>query len=243
VTVISVDLAYKDYRDVGLVVLQQEGTAVSVVPIGLESVGLKGKPDAGALAEFVTSLAGELGAAAVLIDGPQAWKSPTNGLEHCRKCEHDLSTPGKTGLPSYCKPANYLDFTAFSISLFDALATLGLPRLATTGDWPTHVAVETFPTAAWRGLGIKALPGKTKSTPADVEAGVEALRGCFDVDLKGPLNHDELQAAVAGFAGLALEGRRLAGLAFAGVEPFQLDGTWREGYILNPTRDALTDSL
>jgi hypothetical protein len=58
------------------------------------------------------------------------------------------------------------------------------------------------------------------------------------MDMRGELSHADLQAAVAGMAGVALEQRNLAGLAFAGVEPLLVDGAWREGYILNPTRDA-----
>ena len=236
-TVISVDLAYKDYRDIGLVLLQSSESGIDVVPIGLESVGLKGTPETGKLADFLVSLAGELNASSILIDGPQAWKSPHNGLEHCRKCEHELHTPGKTGVPGETKPANYLEFTSFSIELFDRLAW-SFPRLATTGDWPTHVAIESFPTAAWRTLGLTPLPGKSKATDADVSSGIEELQNCFALEVRGSLNHDELQAAVAGIAGLALERHNLAGLAFAGVEPIQIDGSWREGYILNPTRDA-----
>jgi hypothetical protein len=56
------------------------------------------------------------------------------------------------------------------------------------------------------------------------------------LDARGPLNHDQLQATVAGLAALPLERQTMAGIAFAGVEPFVEDGAWREGYILNPTK-------
>jgi hypothetical protein len=237
-TVISVDLAYKRYDDVGVVALRVAEETVSVVPIGLRSVGLVGTPDASRLASFLASLANELDASGILIDGPQAWKAPDNGLEHSRRCERELSTPGKMGLPGVTKPATYHDFSVFSIALFDELSDLSFPRLATTGDWPKHVAIESFPTAAWRSLGIAPLPAKAKASAADVTTGLDSLRTCFALDVRGDLTHDELQATVAGLAGVALERRNLAGLAFAGVEPFLLDGTWREGYILNPTREA-----
>ena len=57
----------------------------------------------------------------------------------------------------------------------------------------------------------------------------------FTLDVRGDLTRDELQATVAGLAGVSLERENLAGLAFAGVEPHVVDGTWREGYILSPT--------
>jgi hypothetical protein len=78
----------------------------------------------------------------------------------------------------------------------------------------------------------------SKTTPEDVEHKLEELRGCFHLDVRGDLSRAGLQATVAGMAGIALERRNLAGLAFAGVEPMLVDGTWREGYILSPTRDA-----
>jgi hypothetical protein len=43
------------------------------------------------------NLADDLGAAALLIDGPEAWKDPDNGLQHSRVCERELNTPAKTG--------------------------------------------------------------------------------------------------------------------------------------------------
>ncbi len=237
-TVISVDLAYKQYSDVGVVVLRALDPIVVVVPIRLESVGLAGTPEVSQLGFFLAPLADELGASSILVDGPQGWKAPDNGLEHCRRCERELGTQGKTGLPGVTKPANYHDFIAFSIALFDKLAALSFPRLATTGDWPTHVAIESFPTAAWRSLGLAPLPGKRKATASDMTARLDSLRSCFALDVRGDLTHDELQATVAGLAGVALERHNMAGIAFAGVEPFVLDYTWREGYILNPTRDA-----
>jgi hypothetical protein len=237
VTVLSVDLAYKRYTDIGVVVLRSEGSRIGVVPIDLESVGLTGEPEAAQLASFLASFATEVDASSILIDGPQAWKAPDNGLEHSRRCERELSTPGKMGLPGVTKPATYIEFSLFSIGLFDELAELAFPRLATTGDWPRHVAIESFPTAAWRSLGLSPLPAKAKATDADVATALDSLRTFCDLDVRGELNHDQLQATVAGLAGVALERRNLAGLAFAGVEPFELEGTWREGYILSPTRD------
>jgi hypothetical protein len=174
----------------------------------------------------------------IVVNGPQGWKAPDDGLDYSRRCEHELSTPTRTGLPGETKPADHLDFTQFSVSLFDELATLLYPRLSTTGDWPAHVAVESYPTAAWQSLGIAAPSAKENTTSAALVERRKALENCFPMDVRGELSYADLQATVAGMAGVALESRNLAGLAFAGVEPLFVGGTWREGYILNPTRDA-----
>ena len=69
-------------------------------------------------------------------------------------------------------------------------------------------------------------------------AAMDSLRSRFTIEVRGDLTHDQLQATAAGLAGVALERRNTAGIAFAGVDPFLVDGAWREGYILNPTPDA-----
>ena len=86
---------------------------------------------------------------------------------------------------------------------------------------------------------MKPLPGKGKATAADVAARLDDLKACFDLDVRGELKHDQLHATVAGLAALPLERETTAGIAFAGIEPFVADAAWREGYILNPTRDDL----
>lgn len=240
-TVISVDLDIEQFGDVGVVALRNSDSSIGVAPIRLPSVGLVGKPNTNELGAFLVSLADELNANFIVVNGPQGWKAPDDGLDHSRRCEHELSTPTRTGLPGKTKPADRLGFTKFSISLFDELSTLLYPRLSTTGDWPTHVAVESCPTAAWQSLGIAAPSVREDSTSAAMAGRRRALENCFPMDVRGELSYADLEATVAGMAGVALESRNLAGLAFAGVEPLFVDGTWREGYILNPTRDAATE--
>jgi hypothetical protein len=41
---------------------------------------------------------------------------------------------------------------------------------------------------------------------------------------------------VAGLAGVALDDGNGPGVSIAGVPPMRLEGTWREGFIVNPTR-------
>jgi hypothetical protein len=65
-----------------------------------------------------------------------------------------------------------------------------------------------------------------------------ALRSTVPVDVPDGLSHHELQALVSGLAGVALDDGNEAGVSIAGVSPMEMDGTWREGFIVNPTRKA-----
>jgi hypothetical protein len=237
-TVISVDIEHIQNNGAGVVALRSTNSGVGVAPIDLSSVGLTGVPAADDLGSFLGALAEELSAEFILINGPQGWKAPDDGLEDSRRCEHELGSPQCTGLPGVASPAEFLEHAQFSVALFDSLNTLMFPRLSTTGSWPAHVAVESNPTAAWRSLGIPALPSGPELAGNEEAHRLNALKGCFPLDLRGELSNCELQATVSGMAGVALERRNLAGLAFAGVEPMLVDGIWREGYILSPTRDA-----
>ena len=240
-TTISVDLAYKRYSDIGVVALAQVDERADVEVIRLPGLGLSGRPSASDLARCLSTLAQDRGAQVMLIDGPQAWKSATNGLEHSRRCERKLNTPGKTGLPGITKPANYCGFIAFSIELFDRLAGYGWPRLVDVSlAAPNYrTAVESFPTSAWRSLGLAPLPGKARATPESVTRKLAELQGLFPLQVQPDLTHDELQALVAGLAGLAIERGDPQGYAVEGCPPVQEDGFWREGFIINPTLAAV----
>lgn len=241
-SVLSIDLAHKSYADVGVCSLRVAGRRIEVEPVRLPALGLAGRPSSPVLAKVIAGLAQQLGARLVFIDGPQAWKAPDNGLEHSRVCERALLTQGKTGLPGFTKPANYAPFIAFAVDLFDELAGLGWPRLPNEDALHSanSFALESFPTSAWRSLGCKPLPGKANTPAGAVAAKLAELRSWSPLSIVGDeaLTHDELQALVAGLAGLAVEGRPDLGVALAGVAPFELDGTWREGFIVNPTRRA-----
>jgi hypothetical protein len=240
-TAISVDLAYKRYSDIGVVALTQVNDGVTVEVIRLPSLDLSGQPAASDLAKCLETLAQDRGAQVMLIDGPQAWKSPSNGLEHSRRCERELNTPGKTGLPGNTKPANYCGFIAFSIELFDELASHGWPRLAAINplDPACRVTIESFPTSAWRKLGLIPLPGKSRATAESLRRKLAELRSLFPLQVRPDLTHDELQALVAGLAGLAFERGDPQGYAVEGCPPVREEGSWREGFIINPTLAAV----
>jgi hypothetical protein len=233
---LSIDLAFRRYADIGVCALRDTEAGIEVARFRLEDLGLRGQPKADALAKTVAALAADLGARLVFVDGPQAWKAPDNGLEHSRLCERALATPGKTGLPGVTKPANYGPFIAFSIDFFDELSSLGWPRLASQAglDGDERFAIESFPTSAWRGLGLRPLPGKAKTTSAMVGAKLEELRAVHPLACHDEFTHDELQAVVAGLAGVAAEGHAVLRCETVGAPPFELEGTWREGFIVNP---------
>jgi hypothetical protein len=236
---LSVDLAFKDYRDIGVVTLAKLQGRIKASAVPLTTRSLHGPPSAGGLADALVLLANEISAAWIFIDGPQGWKAPDNGLEHSRSCEQSLGTQGKTGLPGVTKPAN-VGFIAFAVELFDALDIRGWPRLLTAAIPPLRhrCAIESFPTSAWRSLGLVPLPGKAATAPEMVFGRLQSLRALFPLDVSNDLSHDELQALVAGLAGQALDDGNGPGVSIAGVPPRRLEGTWREGFIVNPTRKA-----
>jgi hypothetical protein len=141
------------------------------------------------------------------------------------------------GLPRVTKPANYAGFITFAIELFDALDARGWPRLPTSVVPPSRqrCTVESFPTSAWRSLGLPPLPGKASARLQTVPVKLSELRAAFPLDAPDGLSHDELQALVSGLAGIALEDGNDAGVTIVGVPPMELEGTWREGFIVNPT--------
>ena len=230
---LSVDLAYRDYRDIGVALLEPHVHEVKVQFMQLRGVGL---PKSDATAQKIAALAHDLEADVLFIDGPQGWKAPDSPYLHSRVCERILNTPAKTGLPGQVKPTNYAPFVAFSIEVFDALHALGWPRYGGVQSAAHHTAVESFPLSAWRSLGLKILPAKAKATEQDIHDRLASLTAMFNLTVSQEPNHDELQALVSGLAGIALLRGDAAAFRIEGVAPFNLEGTVREGLIVNPAR-------
>ena len=233
--VVSVDLAYKDYRDVGVAVLEAEPG-----PIRCEfhKLLLSGPPDTVQLADYLNGLCTERGADTLLIDGPQAWKAPDNGLVHSRLCERALNTPAKTGLPEVVKPANYGPFVRFSIDVFGELQKHGWALYAGLPNTGARILFESFPLSAWRSLGVRGLPAKSKHKPDDLKDRLARLLELAPIVCDADPTHDELQALVSGLAGVAYEHNFTPGFAVAGASPSLLDGYPREGFIVNPALAA-----
>jgi hypothetical protein len=147
-----------------------------------------------------------------------------------------LNTPAKTGLPGSVKPENYRPFVDFSIAVFDALAGLNWHRLSVAhGPLAGFTTVESFPLSAWRVLGLKGLSAKSKAKLVDIDGCRQELARLLPLRFSEIPSHDELQATVAGLAGLALEVGDWENCAIAGVAPSFVDGFWREGFIVNAT--------
>jgi hypothetical protein len=270
VAILSVDLAYRRWSDLGIVVLDR---AQLEQPIGAASPGLplsplashrftspeqaipadgpiaceiipsinpgdgSGPVDANILAGRLNHLCNVRNIRVIMLDGPQAWKSSANGLEHSRVSERQLNTAAKTGLPGMVKPVTYRPFAEFCLDVYDALSRRGWRRLETqdrSGSPQERVLVESYPHAAWKSLGLKPLPSKRRARVSDLAEAYGALRSVIPFTTNRPPNHDQLQAIVGGLPGLALEEHNTAGARIVGNPPRREGGHWREGFIVLP---------
>jgi hypothetical protein len=278
--VLSVDLAYHHWSDLGIVVLNRVRPLPPpkplFAPVGLPLLPIFAQPqqaesaresvhceiitwkdagdelmadndaaarpssaliDAEVLAGRLNHLCNLRGIRRMMLDGPQAWKSRSNGLEHSRVSERQLNTAAKTGLPGIIKPVSYRRYAEFCLDVYDALCRRGWRRLDTReqpSDAPERVLVESSPQAAWKSLGIKPLPSKRRAKVSDLAEAFAALRALMPITVDRPPNHDQLQAIVGGLAGLALEERNTTGARIVGNPPRREDGHWREGFIVLP---------
>lgn len=234
--VLSVDLAFRRWVDLGVVVLERTEPGA---PTACEIVmwNERGVVEAEALAERLDKLATERGIELMLLDGPQAWKSRGNGLQHARVSERQLNTAAKTGLPGMVKPVTYRRFAEFCVDVYDGLCRRGWQRL-TAADKPgfggRRVLVESYPHAAWKSLGLRPLAAKRKARISDLAEAYGALKAVVPFTTNRPPNHDQLQAIVGGLAGLELEARNSTAMRIVGHAPKREEGQWREGYIVLP---------
>jgi hypothetical protein len=242
--IMSVDLAFRSWTDLGLVVLEGAGNNA---PIQCEIVNWDdggngpGPVQADVLAGRLNHFCNVRGIRVLMLDGPQAWKSRTNGHAHARTSERLLNTAAKTGLPGMVKPITYRGFAEFCVDVYDALCRRGWRRLDTTaapGDGTERVLVESYPCAAWKALGLKPLPSKRRARVSDLAEAFAALNALVPLKVSRPPNHDQLQAIVGGLPGIALEARNYDGARIVGTAPRREDGQWREGFIVLPVRPS-----
>ncbi|HEY1160899.1 MAG TPA: hypothetical protein VGE83_09730 [Terracidiphilus sp.] len=266
--VLSVDLAYRRWSDLGIVVLDRvrlpqasnqaetghglplqpmfsnpDQPKPAEYPIACEIISSMapddnpGPVDANVLAGRLNHLCGVRGIRVMMLDGPQAWKSRSNGLEYSRVSERQLNTAAKTGLPGMVKPLTYRPFAEFCLDVYDALCRRGWRRLETRdqpGSPPERVLVESYPHAAWKSLGLKPLPSKRRTEVSHLAEAYGALRSLIPITTDRPPNHDQLQAIVGGLPGLALEEHNNFAARIVGNPPRREDGHWREGFIVLP---------
>jgi len=228
---LSVDLASRRWRDNGIALLTPEGNGARVRLIAPESLGLRGTPEAEPFADALHRLAEREGVRLILLDGPQGWRAERSSLVHLRVCEKETRCPGKTGLPGIVKPATWRRMAEFSIAIFDALDAHGWPRFsrAWSGE---RAAIESFPTHAWRMLGVPPIPGK--SNAGDLAPWHAALAARDVRGVPKSATHDDLQGIVAGLAGIALLRDGISACDIRGLNPFEEGGYWREGVIVSP---------
>ncbi len=146
--VLSVDLAYRRFSDIGIALLD----SLPGGPIHCEFIRVcEDRVTPEIVAVTVDSLCLQRGIRIMLLDGPQGWKSPTSDLTNSRKCERILNTPAKTGLCGTVKPSNYGPFVSFSIAVYDRLTELGWERFSKTESVGglARVLFESFPLSAW----------------------------------------------------------------------------------------------
>jgi hypothetical protein len=235
--ILSVDLAHTSYQNLGIILLEETRDGFIAQGLSAGDLSLVGPPAPQELAKSLLEPCSRFSSPILVLDGPQAWKHQDNGLAHSRVCERLLNTPGKTGLPGTAKPANYLPFIDFSITVFQELVALGFQL------WSEHtvplLAIESFPLSAWRQLGLRPLPAKSKAKIGHLQQAAGDLRKMFPLKVPEGLSHDQLQALVASLVGVPLAQGRQAGYSASGMMPTVVDGTWREGFIVNPTKAAL----
>jgi hypothetical protein len=272
VAILSVDLAYRRWSDIGIVVMdrapapdnQHTAEPAPGLPIpsppdrtktnrpihceiipstagGLDSGIAAESVDANILAGRLNHLCGVRNIRVIVLDGPQAWKSQHNGLEHARASERQLNTAAKTGLPGMVKPITYRPFAEFCLDVYEALCRRGWRRLDTR-DQPgspafqnqERVLVESYPHAAWKSLGLKPLLSRRRAHISDLAEAYHALNSLIPITTNRPPNHDQLQAIVGGLPGLAIEERNPTAARIVGNPPRREDGHWREGFIVLP---------
>jgi hypothetical protein len=247
VAVLSVDLAYRRWSDVGIVMLDwaQPGLNPGLFPCTVDcqiilsaADGIAEDPiDPEILAGRLNHFCAMRDIRVMMLDGPQAWKSSGNGLLHARVGERQLNTAAKTGLPGMVKPVTYRRFAEFCLDVWDALCRRGWRRLDTRKRSSTlhdRVLVESYPYAAWKSLGLKPLPSKRRTRISDLAEAYGALRSVVPFTTDRPPNHDQLQAIVGGLAGLALDSSDASAVRIVGKPPRREEGHWREGYIVLP---------
>jgi hypothetical protein len=248
--VLSVDLAYCRWSDLGIVVLDRAHSAstpkvadptrnfIECQIVRSSADGADECPiDANVLAGRLNHLCASRGIRVMMLDGPQAWKSRTNGFVHARASERQLNTAAKTGLPGMVKPISYRPFAEFCLDVYDALCRRGWRRMDTSERSAApqdRVLVESYPHAAWKSLGLRPLPSKRRATVNDLAEAYGALRALIPFTTDRPPNHDQLQAIVGGLPGLALEERNTAAIRIVGNPPRREEGHWREGFIVLP---------
>src|SRR4030042_2987067 len=217
---LSVDLASRKYADIGIAVLTDTESAIYVELIRPAELGLTGVPHARLLAGRLINLPEDKGANLLFLDGPQGWCARTTPPKIMRDCERATRTPGKTGLPGCVKPRSFTRMVEVSIAVFDSLHDAGWQRL--WGDrFGDRCSIESFPTHAWRNLGLDPLPAKKPQLK--IARWADILSEHWAIRWSGLPTHDVLQSVVRGLAEVLIERHGLKSCVVDGSPPFLVD--------------------
>lgn len=238
--ILSVDLAYKSYEDFGFCLLEEsDGKVVNLEFMPNSTFNLSDTPQVEVFVSNVLDFCLSKDISILMLDGPQGWKDPRNGLPHQRVCEKILNTQAKTGIKGIVKPANFTSFVSFAIDIFHLFNNSGQISLVMKPeiDLPIDkiLLVETYPYSAWRSLNFRRLPGKKKCSTQQILLNYEVLRKRFSLPRDRSPSHDELSALVAGLAGVAIVASNKSEYIASGIPPeLAFGGYLMEGYIVNP---------
>ncbi len=238
--VLSVDLAIRSYDDCGFVILNYcnvETLFVSVIKPN--ELSLFGKPNPEILAQSLFNFCEREKIRILFIDGPQGWKKPNSTLPY-RIADYQAKAPAKVCERGLAKPRTCLPFVHFSVELFFHLVTRYKMHLLDRNSFKRSAYVplectylcETLPFAQWRLLGMKPLPSKRRCSNEELIARYRHLS--YQFNIKGrhsTLSHDELQALVAGIAGIDILEGNSNNLNLYGEDPIIADDTIYEGLI------------
>lgn len=240
--VLSIDLACNRSKDFGVCLIEEkQGRPGKVLFIDPDlELGLPKSPklEPARSAEAIWSYCEKRSVIVLVLDGPQGWKDPSSKLPYSRQCEKLLATQGKTGICGSAKQGNFLTFARFSIDLYARLTERGAQLvLGSCVDVSKGkiLVIESFPTSAWRELRIVPLPAKRRKT-GDEERRIrlQILERIFGFRAPCLPNHDELQALVAGLAGIAVLAGDPSGYLALGEPAGRVDNVTVEGFIINP---------
>lgn len=241
-SVLSIDLASKFARDFGVCLLNKEGKK----PIDISfpnpgEIGVVDPLEPQACAAGILSYCKDNDIYLIMLDGPQGWMDSTRVGATYRYCEELTQAPAKTGIVGQVKPRTYKGFVEFSIALFSHLVNMGVDLLTSRTDAGMRdgcLAVESFPLSAWKRLSLTPLPAKKRATQQVILEHFRSLEELFDFDvtpdLARKINHDQMQALVAGLAGVFLLAGEENGYVLEGIPAVIRDGTVMEGFIVNP---------
>ena len=234
--VLSVDLASRNWSDLGVVLLEQKGPLIACEIIRWSEPY---PPPVVELALRLNQVCVEHNASVLMLDGPQAWKAD--------KSDEILQISGMPENPPPIQglPASYERFVGYCLALYDALGRLGWRRLAnrehlagSANESPRKTLVESYPEAAWKSLGMEPLPARSECRVSHLAEAYAALTDILPITTNRPPNHAQLQAIIGGLPGLAIEERRdpraTPDKKITRQQPRWKNGKWREGLIVLP---------